>query len=183
MAPMKGDLNDPNKQQVINLMNVCSTIFNWILNNRLCKLLENYIIKNQFGATPGVGCADGVFTLKTLLHQLKQHNFKPYVVFADLVKAFDAVNHDILIKNIRTVWSPTQKSDWQSNECTHTSQSASPSRRKLLRSFRRLEYADVTTFCQHYLYSSCQYSANHFRPNGEKERSVQLNSWESWQMS
>ena len=31
-------------------------------------------IKSQFGATPEVGCQDGSFTLKTLLHIRRQHN-------------------------------------------------------------------------------------------------------------
>ena len=66
--------------------------------NRLYKLLEKHGIKTQFGTTPGVGCADKSFTLKTLLHQRKQHNLESYVIFTDLVKAFNTVNHDLLIE-------------------------------------------------------------------------------------
>lgn len=95
MIPMKGDLRDPNKWQEINLTDVCSKVFSCILNNRLYnKLLKNHDIKTQFGAIPGVGCADGSFALKTLLHQCEQHNLESYVIFVDLVKASDTVNHD-----------------------------------------------------------------------------------------
>ena len=97
MVPKKGDLSDPNKWQEINLMNVCSKIFSCILNNRLYKLLEKHGIKTQFGATPVVDCADGSFTLNTLPRQRKQHNLELYVIFADLVKAFNTVNHDLPI--------------------------------------------------------------------------------------
>ena len=68
MIPKKGDLSDPNKWRGIHLMDVCSNIFSCILNERLYRLLDKHGIKTQFGATPNVGCQDGSFTLKTLLH-------------------------------------------------------------------------------------------------------------------
>ncbi len=46
----------------------------------------------------GVGCQDGSFTLKLLLHLCRQHNLPMFVAFVDLVKAFDTVNHALLIK-------------------------------------------------------------------------------------
>ena len=46
-------------------------------------------------------CQDGNFTLKTLVHLRRQHNQETYVVFADLVKAFDTSNHDLIINILK----------------------------------------------------------------------------------
>ena len=44
-----------------------------------------------------VGCQGGNFTLKSLTHLCRQHNLETYVIFADLVKAFDTSNHELII--------------------------------------------------------------------------------------
>ncbi|EJK67523.1 hypothetical protein THAOC_11426, partial [Thalassiosira oceanica] len=45
-----------------------------------------------------VGCADRLFTIKTLLNMRRNHNQDTYVAFVDLVKAFDTADHQLLIK-------------------------------------------------------------------------------------
>ncbi|KAL7525745.1 hypothetical protein ACHAXR_001140 [Thalassiosira sp. AJA248-18] len=80
----KGDLSDPNKWRGINLMGVCSKVLSSIRNERCFKQLEKHGTKTQFGGTPGVGCQDGNFTTKTLLHQQRQHNLPSFVAFVDL---------------------------------------------------------------------------------------------------
>jgi len=77
---------------------VVSKALSNVLVDRLYVLLAKHGIKSQFGATPGVGCQDGLFTLKTLLHQRQQHNLESYVIFADLVKAYDTTIHDLLVE-------------------------------------------------------------------------------------
>jgi len=89
----------PNQYRIVNLMDVGSKIFSRILTARLYTLLEKHGTKYQFGATPHSGCQDGNFTLKTLLHLRRQHNLETFVVFADLVKAFDTSDH-LLIASI-----------------------------------------------------------------------------------
>ena len=101
MVTEKGDLSDPNKWQGIKLMDVCSKIFSCILNVQIYSLLENHGIKTQFGATPNVGCRDGSFTIKTLLHLRHQDNPSTFVAFVDLVKAYDTTNHQLLIEILR----------------------------------------------------------------------------------
>ena len=106
MVPKKGDLSDPNKWRGINLMDVCSKIFSCILNERLYVLLDRHGIKTQFGATPDVGCQDGSFTIKSLLHLRHQHNLPTFVAFVDLVKAYDTTNHQLLIEILRQYGAP-----------------------------------------------------------------------------
>ncbi len=38
------------------------------------------------------------FTLKSILHLRRQHNLDTYVIFADLVKAYDTYNHELMLK-------------------------------------------------------------------------------------
>ena len=99
---------DPNQYRIVNLMDVGSKIFSRILTTRLYTLLEKHGTKYQFGATPNSGCQDGNFTLKTLLHLRRQHNLETYVVFADLVKAFDTSNHILIAQILERYGSPTK---------------------------------------------------------------------------
>ena len=87
-------------------MDVCSKIMNSILAQRALDLLELYGTKSQFGGTPKVGYQDGQFTLKTLLHLRHQHNLGTHVMFVDLIKAYDTVNHELLIKILRQYGAP-----------------------------------------------------------------------------
>ena len=81
-------------------------IFSCILNERLYLLLDKHGIRTQFGATPNVGCQDGSFTLKSLLHLRHQHNLPTFVAFVDLVKAYDTTNHQLLIEILRQYGAP-----------------------------------------------------------------------------
>ena len=87
-------------------MDVVSKALSNVLVGRLYVLLAKHGIKSQFGATPGVGCQDGLFTLKTLLHQRQQHNLESYVIFADLVKAYDTTIHDLLVEVLERYGAP-----------------------------------------------------------------------------
>ena len=60
--------DDPNNYRGINLMDVILTVRSRILNKKLFKLLDKHATKFQFGGTPGVGCREGIFTLKTAIH-------------------------------------------------------------------------------------------------------------------
>ena len=64
---------------------------------RLFIIIIKHGVKCQFGSTPGVGCQDGTFTIKTLLHLRHNHNLQTWVAFADLVKSFGTSNHALLI--------------------------------------------------------------------------------------
>ena len=97
-VPKSGDLSDPNKWRGVTLMDIGSKIFSSILCTRLFKIISKHGVKYQFGSTPGVGCQDGTFTIKTILHLRHQHNLQTWVAFADLVKAFDTSNHKLLIE-------------------------------------------------------------------------------------
>ena len=93
----KGDTTDPNKWIGFALMDIGDNIYIRIMCGRLFKILSKHGMKCQFGYTPVVGCQDGTFTFKTLLHLRHNLNLPTCLEFADLGKAFDASNHTLLI--------------------------------------------------------------------------------------
>ncbi|KAL7523622.1 hypothetical protein ACHAWF_000600 [Thalassiosira exigua] len=92
-VPNIPDPENPNKYRIVNLMDVCSKILSKILTNRTYQVLQKHGTKYQFGATPEIGCQDGSFVLKSR-------------VFADLVKAFDASTHELMIKILEKYGAP-----------------------------------------------------------------------------
>jgi hypothetical protein len=48
-----------------------------------------------------MGCKDALFLLRTVLQDRREHNLETHVLFVDLVKAFDTVNHDLLFCILR----------------------------------------------------------------------------------
>ena len=89
LVPKIGNLSDPNKERGVTLMDLGLKIFSSILCTRLFKIIEEDGVRYQFGSTPGVGCQDGSFTMKTMLYLWNNHNLPTWVMFANLVKAFD----------------------------------------------------------------------------------------------
>ena len=88
------------------LMDICSKVFSSIMTAHAFKLLDKHGTQFQFGDTPGLGCQDGLFTLKTLLNAQRNHNLASYVGLVDLVKAYDTANHDLLLSILKRYGAP-----------------------------------------------------------------------------
>jgi hypothetical protein len=88
------------------LMDVCTKIFSSIMNGRAFCLLKLHGTRFQFGRTPTLGCQDGLFTLKMLLHAHKNHNLLSFVAFVDLVKAYNTANHDSRLEVLKKYGAP-----------------------------------------------------------------------------
>ena len=69
-----------------------------ILKSRLIPIQESLDHEAQCGFRPGRGCADGIFTVKTALRKRREHGLETWVMFLDLVKAFDRVPRELLWK-------------------------------------------------------------------------------------
>ena len=88
-----GDLSDPNKWRGVNLMDIGAKVFISVMCKHLFKVIKAHGCPAQFGSSPGVGCQDGQFIIKTAPHARHKHNLGTYVAFVDLVKSFDTVSH------------------------------------------------------------------------------------------
>ena len=87
-------------------MDMGSKIFSSISCTGLFKIIKLHGVKYHFGSTPGVGCQDSSFKIKTLLHLRHTHNLPTWVLCADLVKAFDTSNHGLIIKVLQRYGCP-----------------------------------------------------------------------------
>ena len=92
----KRDLTDPNKWRAICLQEALSKIVSSIIQKRLVDHNKAHSKESQNGFWPGRGTADGVSTLKMALQTMREFGQDTYILFVDLVKAFDSVNREML---------------------------------------------------------------------------------------
>ena len=63
----------------------------------------------QFEATPNMGCADTVISLKSMLQSRREHGTHSFAVFVDLVKAHDIVRHDVASDSLVKMGTPPMR--------------------------------------------------------------------------
>ena len=96
ILPKKGDLSQPGNHRGIMLLEVAYKIIAIILLARLQPIEEGLDHESQCGFRPGRGCTDAVFTVKMALKKRQEHGLETWVLFLDLVKAFDRVPRELL---------------------------------------------------------------------------------------
>jgi hypothetical protein len=96
ILPKKGDLRDLNNWRGIMLLDAASKIISMVINSRLQKLLKEEGMEEQNGFSGGRGCSDGSFCIRQALKKRREHGQESWVLFVDLVKAFDSVPRDVL---------------------------------------------------------------------------------------
>ena len=89
--PKKGDLTDLSNWRGITLLDCISKVVSIFLNNRLQKLLEKNGIDFQFRAMLNLGYQDAVFIIKSFLQERHEKGKDTYLVFIDLVKAYNSI--------------------------------------------------------------------------------------------
>ena len=98
ILPNKGNLSNPNNWRGRNILDVVSKITSLVITSRLQYILKSEATPVQFGASPKTGCPEGSVSLKSLLQLRKEHNMNSWVVFADLIKAFNSIHHGLMFK-------------------------------------------------------------------------------------
>ena len=94
--PKSGDLTSPHKWRGINLLDTACKIMSSIVTKRLQCALTHSGYPHQFGSTPRTGCPDANLMLKSILQLRREMDKDSWVVFLDLVKAFDTAHHQLL---------------------------------------------------------------------------------------
>jgi hypothetical protein len=112
ILPKSGDLSNPNKWRGIALLGVCSkAVTTSIAATRLAIHLKGFGIEEQAGSTRDKGCAEATFTLKAALQTLRENGQESWVLFVDLVEAYDTVNREMLWKILTTLGVPESLSE------------------------------------------------------------------------
>ena len=101
LLPKKGDLSQCKNWRGICLLDVASKVMSSILVRRMQEVLKECGLEIQAGFTPDRGTTDSLFSLLLALQKRKEHNLDTFVLFIDLVKAFDSVPRDALFAVLR----------------------------------------------------------------------------------
>ena len=87
----------PENYRPIVLLEIVAKLAASILADKLSRHLEKHKSPLTFGFYRKLGCADAIFTLKQALLKSREHDMDSYVLFLDIVRAFDSVDRDLLM--------------------------------------------------------------------------------------
>ena len=112
ILPKKGDLSDPNNWRPIMLLEVIQKTMSLMFTLRFHALLEHCGLKEQFGFQRNMGTTDGSFVVRQAINLRHEAGKDTYVLFVDLVKAFDSVPRDGMIKVLGKFGVPERMLNW-----------------------------------------------------------------------
>jgi len=105
LAIVKPLFKNGNKESMRNyrpISMICnfSKLLEKIVKYRLMSFLEKHhlLSKNQFGFRPGVGTVDAIYSVSRHIYKGLDRGDKTVGIFLDFAKAFDTVDHKILLK-------------------------------------------------------------------------------------
>lgn len=98
----KGEKHNMENYRPISLLSVFSKILEKVMYNRLIPFLEshNILSATQFGFQKGKGINDAIWSFIKSVLDAKDNSDQTMGLFLDLSKAFDMVNHEILIRKL-----------------------------------------------------------------------------------
>jgi hypothetical protein len=89
----------PTQYRGISLLSTIYKVYSGIINNRLLSVLEshNIYMEEQNGFRPKRSCAEHIYSLTTILRHRIQAKKSTFACFIDAEKAFDRIDHDLLM--------------------------------------------------------------------------------------
>lgn len=99
----KGNSLDSNNYRPISLLSTFSKIFEKAMKNRIIKFLERtkFFHDNQFGFLRGKSTEGALLKFCEEIYDALNNSKTSSALFIDITKAFDLVNHEILIDKLR----------------------------------------------------------------------------------
>lgn len=98
----KGDVLRLNNYRPISLLSTFSKILEKLIKRRLVNYLNKiqFLNDNQFGFTAGKSTEEALLHFLSHIHETLNNSLKPSALFIDISKAFDTVDHSILLKKL-----------------------------------------------------------------------------------
>lgn len=101
--PKKNNPKSCDEYRLISLMRHTLKVLLIIIQHRIYRKCEEQLDETQFGFREGLGTREALFTITVLLQKCREYNKDVYVCFIDFKKAFDKVQHDKLIENLKSI--------------------------------------------------------------------------------
>ena len=98
----KGDTNNPSNYRPISILSIINKVFEKVLHKRLFKYLDkfNILYEFQFGFRKGHSTTQALIEITDKIKKGIDNGNSTCGIFIDLCKAFDTVNHDILLNKM-----------------------------------------------------------------------------------
>ena len=100
-----GDETDLNSYRGIALLSIFGKFFSGVLLDRLNNIISQFELleQNQIGFRKGYQTTDHIFTFRAIIENYFKNNKGPlYACFVDFKKAFDSVDHKLLLQQLVT---------------------------------------------------------------------------------
>ena len=101
------DATDPNNYRPISLLSIFNRIFEKLVNKRLKSFLEvnDVFYESQYGFREKHSTQHAILYIVNTIQGNMDKGMYSCGIFIDLKKAFDTVNHTLLLKKIMSLWS------------------------------------------------------------------------------
>ena len=97
-----GEKPDLDSYRGNTLLSIFGKLFLEVLLDRLIEVLDGYKLlnENQIAHRKGHRTSDHLFTLNSIIEEISERKSTLHVCFVDFKKAFDSVNHTLLIEKL-----------------------------------------------------------------------------------
>ena len=103
--------SNPNNYRGIMLLDISMKIVSSIITDRILNYMKEIGMDEQTGFSKEKGCQNGYAALSSILRRRAEHNQSTWILFIDLVKAFDTVNRSHLMVVLKKLGLPKELVD------------------------------------------------------------------------
>ena len=96
----KAEKSNPTNYRPVSLLTIFSKILEKIIFGKIYEFMSDKLIKEQFGFRPKHSTSDLMIYLMEHISNLISNDSKCLVLFFDLAKAFDTLDHAILLRKL-----------------------------------------------------------------------------------